>query len=190
MPPRKGETARKRARAPKSSVAEPSSFSPTAYITIDPDPDFPREYVGVEEEMLRSENDGLRKLVRIYEAKEGIPKAASKAFLLKQGSSLMMSIEEALEYKPESRRNDIPPLLRLDADAAYLDELRKLRDELKRFNDLMASRATAKTKSKSGIEFGKIANTFLNHFATQAGKSLGNHGGTAIVIMALVCYMT
>jgi hypothetical protein len=72
-------------------------------------------------------------------------------------------------------------------DAAYLEDVRRLVQELKRLNDLLEKRRAKGARTKSTIDLGRSAGKFFDSY----GETLGKHaaGLTAAALLAMTLYL-
>lgn len=113
----------------------------------------------------------------------------SKKQTMFQIAVVLDSLQEAIDYDPMRHHNQPPPALRIE-DPAYIDELRRLVEQLRRLNDILEAtkpsgskkpRATAKDVEKPAIDTRKALTKVLNSSAGAFGKVLG--GGTALLVL-------
>jgi hypothetical protein len=101
----------------------------------------------------------------------------SKELVVSYSKLIIFVLEEALQYDPAKQYNHSPPELWID-DAEYLQEIRKLVEELRRLNTLLEA-ATAKSREtkRVAINIRQHTNNFLDKFSGALGKSTGYGAG-------------
>jgi hypothetical protein len=100
----------------------------------------------------------------------------SKAQVIREAGLLITVLEETLSYRPNPRRNSLPPelwhQLNLEDRAAF-DLISELVAELKKLNEFLSTQQRATTQSKVVRELQKVGVTVLKRYGTTVAVGAG-----------------
>jgi hypothetical protein len=100
--------------------------------------------------------------------------------IIRQTKTLIIVLQEALDYDPVPDHNQRPPVL-WSSDPSYLKDVKALVVELRRLNSLLeAQRPRKKEAERAVIDLARHFDKFLRAYASWFGK------GTALLTVAVI----